>query len=240
MDQMYQISTLQALLRGYFTGVTTAEELLRHGEIGLGTFQDVNGEMIVLDRRVYRADAGGHVTEADPAEGIPFAAVAFMKEAKEFRISASRSLEDIRKQLDLAIDGDFGLNSMYAVRIDGFFPMIKARSESGMHSRYVELKKVLETTQKDFLFENVSGTIVCLYFPDYMHGINAAGWHFHFISDDRRLGGHVFDAECGEVNAKRCQLHNIEIRLPSDKAYDVYDLKAVSDEDVKKVEQQPS
>lgn len=49
MMKIYQVSTLQALALGYTRPVITVEELLRHGSIGLGTFEDVNGEMIVLD-----------------------------------------------------------------------------------------------------------------------------------------------------------------------------------------------
>ena len=45
MIKMYQVSTLQALAMGYTRGVITVQELLKHGSIGLGTFEDVNGEV---------------------------------------------------------------------------------------------------------------------------------------------------------------------------------------------------
>ncbi len=47
--KMFQVSTLQALMLGYSRAVIPVSELLRHGNIGLGTFTDVDGEMIVLD-----------------------------------------------------------------------------------------------------------------------------------------------------------------------------------------------
>jgi acetolactate decarboxylase len=46
---MYQVSTLQALALGYTRREITVEELKKHGDIGLGTFEDVNGEMIFID-----------------------------------------------------------------------------------------------------------------------------------------------------------------------------------------------
>ena len=236
-NQMYQISTLQALMLGYSRGVVTVRELLRHGEIGLGTFQDVNGEMIALDGKVYKADNAGRVTEADRMTGVPFAAVAFMDEAEEFELEEGSCIEDLKKQLNVIVDADFGLNSMYVLRMEGHFSRIKARSEEGQRSHHVELAEILKKNQKDFMFEDISGVLVALYFPDYMDGINAAGWHFHFVSDDRTKGGHVYELEFDRLKAQRTRLNNIEIQLPKDKAFDTYPLKSVSTEAVKAVEQ---
>ena len=65
MNKMYQISTLQALALGYTRAVVTADQLLEHGDTGLGTYEDVNGEMITLDGRCFRASDDGSI------KGIP-------------------------------------------------------------------------------------------------------------------------------------------------------------------------
>ena len=49
MGKIYQASTIGALSLGYTKAVTTVKELLSHGTVGLGTFEDVNGEMIIDD-----------------------------------------------------------------------------------------------------------------------------------------------------------------------------------------------
>ena len=51
--KIYQVSTLRALAMGYSRKVITVGELLEHGDIGLGTFEDVNGEMIVQIGRAH-------------------------------------------------------------------------------------------------------------------------------------------------------------------------------------------
>ena len=234
---MYQVSTLQALLLGYFKGVISVGQLLMHGEIGLGTFEDVNGEMIVIDHKAYKADNQGNVRRADLKEGVPFAAVAHMEDSIAFDIPAGSSVNELKEALNELIDEDFGLNSMYVVRLDGFFSKLDARSELGQHSQHIELSEVLKLNQKDFEFHDKKGSLVCIYFPDYMDGINAAGWHFHFISEDRKLGGHVFDLSYGQLSGIRSQLHKIQIQLPTDKSFDTYELKSVSKDEVKKVEQ---
>ena len=234
---MYQVSTLQALLLGYTKGVVSVGEFIKHGSIGLGTFANVNGEMIAVDGKVFKANNKGEATEVSPEEKIPFAAITDMIDSKKFAINDVQSIDDLKSILNNSIEEDFGLNSMHVIRIDGLFPIVKARSEEGLKTRHVKLSEILRVNQKDFRFENIKGTMVCLYFPDYMDGINAPGWHLHFISEDRTKGGHVFDLTIDTAVGTKSINHNIEIQLPTDAEFDTYSLKTVSDEEVKKVEQ---
>ena len=234
---VYQVSTLQALALGYTRAVVTVKELLNHGSIGLGTFEDVNGEMIVVDGACYRATEDGTVYKADPDMGVPFAAVAEICDDREFGIETETDITGIKELLTLKIEEVFGLNSMHIARIDGEFARVCARSESPYRSRHVELKDILSETQREFVFENIKGTLVCIYFPDYMDGINAPGWHIHFLSGDHTKGGHVFDLEMVRGQVSITKINRIEIRLPEEPAFDTYSLKEASNSDIKKVEQ---
>ena len=95
---------------------------------------------------------------------------------------------------------------MHVVRIDGHFSEIYARSEAGYESRFIALKDILSEKQKDFQFADIDGTLISIYYPDYMDGINAAGWHMHFLSEDKRKGGHVFDISMTRGNASFCKI----------------------------------
>lgn len=121
------------------------EELLQNGDIGLGTFEDVNGEMIVMDGHCYRAKNDGSVEETAPDTGVPFASVAFLHKDRVFTME-NMDLEAIKTALFLKIEEDFGLNSMHIVRIDGTFETVSARSEVAFHSTHVELKDILAET----------------------------------------------------------------------------------------------
>ena len=134
--KIYQISTLQALALGYTRAVTTVEELLKHGDIGLGTFEDVNGEMIVVDGGCYRATEDGTACEADPDMGVPFASVAKAGASPGFEIEDIANIGKLKEVLTLKIEEDFGLNSMHIARIDGEFPLVRARSESASCQRH--------------------------------------------------------------------------------------------------------
>ncbi len=237
MTKMYQVSTLQALALGYSKSVITVEELLQHGDTGLGTFEDVNGEMIVLDGHCYRADENGDVVEAEPSTGVPFSSVAKFVGGRKFELGEIGSIEDLKDRLTLKIEENFGLNSMHMIRIDGSFRKVSARSESGYKAHHVTLKAALSKTQRDFFFENIKGTLVCVYYPDYMDGINAAGWHLHFISEDKLFGGHVFDIDMTAGVVEECKITAIEIQLPREPGFDTYALKNASQSEIKSVEQ---
>ena len=238
MEQsMYQVSTLQALAMGYSRAVVSVGDFLKHGDIGLGTFEDVDGEMILLDGNCYRAQEDGSVLKAEPGMGVPFAVTTFLHKGREFAVERIEDMDALKQVLDLKIEEDFGLNSMHVVRIDGRFSKICARSESAYHSQHVSLKEILQKTQKDFEFQDITGTLVCVYFPDYMDGINAPGWHLHFISEDKTRGGHVFDLKMEGGDATVNKISCIQIELPKAPDFDTYSLKQASQDEIKEVEQ---
>ena len=235
-NKMYQVSTLQALALGYSRSVITAGELLQEGDTGLGTFEDVNGEMIVMDGNCYRADQDGNVTIVSPDMGVPFAAVAKFYGEQKFPLKNMPDIASIREELTKKIEERFGLNSLHIVRIEGYFEKVDARSESPYRSQHVALKEVLNQNQKAFLLENMSGTLVGVYFPDYMDGINMPGWHLHFLSDDKLKGGHVFDVSVRDSVAKVDKITSIFIDLPKSPAFDTYSLAQNLQAEIKSIE----
>ena len=234
--KMYQVATLQSLALGYTRAVTTVGEVLKNGNTGLGTFEDVNGEMIVLEGHCYRALQDGAIVEPEPETGVPFCAVSRLTGERVFDVPAMPDMTALRTELTRRIEEHFGLNSMHVVRIDGFFKKVDARSEAPLRSHHVTLKTMLDKNQRAFLFENIKGTLVGVYFPDYMDGINMPGWHLHFLSEDRTKGGHVFEMELTEGTVQLDKISRIEIQLPTEAAFDTYSLKQASDDEIKKVE----
>ena len=239
MDEMkmFQVSTLQALMLGYSRPVITVSELLKHGNTGLGTFTDVDGEMIVLEGCCYRAMENGDVVPAEPDRGVPFSSVCNMTESEPLEFGRMENVSQLKVELNNFIDSRFGLNSMHMVRIDGEFDLVDARSESGYESSHVSLKNILAKTQKAFQFEHIRGTLVCVYFPDYMDGINASGWHLHFVSEDRKHGGHVFEIVMASGKGAISKINSIELKLPDEPVFDTYSLKQASEQEIKSVEQ---
>ena len=235
--RMLQVSTLQALALGYTRSVMTVGELMTHGETGLGTFEHVNGEMIAIDGKCYRATEDGSVEKAADDMGVPFSSVSYMDGCREFEISGDYDMEKLKQELDNRIEQVFGLNSMHIIQIHGIFEKIYARSEAPYKSAHITLKTMLEKTQTSFEFDDIEGDLVGVYYPDYMDGINASGWHLHFINSDRTMGGHIYEINMKKGLVRIAKRTSIEIQLPKDAAFDTYSLKNASKDEIKQVEQ---
>ncbi len=234
MSTLYQVSTLTALAQGNYYGALPVGKLLAQGDTGLGTFQDLNGEMIVLDGRCYRADEKGDVTQVADEELTPFATVTELKPYAKFPMEAKSDMDQALAYLNHRISMQ-GKNNIYVCRIDGKFSEVQARSEVAQQEPYRPLAKAMKTDQREFTFENVEGSLVCVYFPSYMGGLNLAGWHVHFISKDRNNGGHVFGFHLEEGEAQLTEIHDFRLFLPKNPYFQQQDF-AVSKEEIESVE----
>jgi acetolactate decarboxylase len=188
-DTVTQVSTITALLAGDYDGRMTCGELLRHGDFGIGTFDRLDGEMIVLDGTVYQAKADGRAAKPDGAIPTPFAVVCGFSPDQTLSLSGA-DFKAACELIDKAVPRQDGF---CAVKIEGAFSKIRVRSAPAQTKPYLPLAEALTRYQSVHDLENVSGTIVGFRFPPYMKGVNVTGYHFHFISGDRMKGGHVLD-----------------------------------------------
>ena len=63
---LYQTSTMGALLDGTYDGTATIAGLLGHGDFDVGTFNHLDGEMVVDDGVCHHLYASGDDRVADP------------------------------------------------------------------------------------------------------------------------------------------------------------------------------
>ena len=230
-----QVSLLQGLTFGDYYGSKSAAEVKEMGDIGIGTFDKLNGELIMLDGIIYRAAGDGSVEAVDDSETIPFCDVTFFDEDESQELTKIKDLSGLKEALDEKAS-TLGTNRFYMVRIDGTFNEMHVRSELAQEEPYKPLAKVLETDQTFFDYENIKGTIVGLYCPDYMDRLNAVGWHFHFVSEDRKCGGHIMELKFDEASAKWDSTSGFEMSLPDNDMFNSFDLTVDQSEDIKRVE----
>lgn len=220
-DTVFQVSTIDALLAGVYDGSVTCRALLDHGDLGIGTFDGLDGEMIVLGGAVYQVRADGKVYRPDLSVKTPFATVCRFQAAGSVRIEPGTDYEGVCK----LIDGRFaGANLFRAVRIRGRFASVRTRSVPAQHKPYPPLTEVT-ARQPEFELKDVSGEIVGFRCPAYVKGVNVPGYHLHFISDDRGSGGHVLGFTLAEGTCEVDVLHRFCMVLPAeDEAFSRADL----------------
>lgn len=207
---LFQASTIGALLDGAYEGDVSFRELAEHGDLGLGTLNALDGEMIALDGRFYRADIEGRVNEVDGHEKTPFAVVVPFSPGVEVSLDEPLDHDRLLARLDEALPAG---TTACAVRLDGAFDLVRARSVPRQHPPYRPLTEVV-AEQHVFELRDVRGTIVGFRFPDYSEGIEVSGYHLHFISDDRSRGGHVLECRSRAVSARLDLSKDLHIELP--------------------------
>ncbi|OBJ24462.1 acetolactate decarboxylase [Mycobacterium sp. 1245801.1] len=188
-NEVYQFSTISALLEGVYDGDVTVADLLRHGDFGLGTFNHLDGEMVVLDGVCYRLRADGSASRAAATDRTPFAAVTRFHTDFEIAIQTLTRRMDLTSEIDRQIESP---NLIYAIRVDGQFRELHTRTVMAQQPPYPPLTQATEE-QSETVFTDVSGTVVGFRTPDFEQGISVAGYHLHFLNNERSAGGHILD-----------------------------------------------
>lgn len=234
-ETIFQVSLLQGLTLGDYYGSVTVGELKQKGDTGIGTFEGVNGELIMVDGTVYRALSDGSIENAPDDETIPFANVTFFDADEKQELSDISGIADLKALLDEKVE-KLGKNRFYMVRIDGIFKRVHARSELKQEEPYKPLAEALATDQREFSWDNIEGTVVALYCPQYMNDLNAVGWHMHFVSADKSKGGHMLDIDIDSAELKIDFTQGFNMLLPETAKFPTLDLTVDQSEDIKKVE----
>lgn len=235
-NTLFQYSTINALMQGQFDGEMYLKELNKHGDTGLGTFNGVDGELTQLDGKFYRYTYDGRMVEVNGSkEQTPFAVTTKFKATKTAKIEPVKDVTDLNKQLTALINHK---NNFYAFKIHGTFKTLKTRSEEKQVKPYKTLPEVL-ANQSVFETENVTGTLIGFYTPNYAATLNVPGFHYHVISDDKTKGGHVLNISFDAATVEIDEIANLDVKLPQTKEFHDADLTTVDPDDVHKVETDP-
>ena len=188
-DRITQVSVINALMLGRYDGTVTLSDLLAAGDFGLGTLDRLDGELIVLDGVAYQVRATGAVLDATPETTSPFAVVTRFGADGELACPEGASLEALDRFLDDRIPER---NNFVAIRIEADLATVVLRSIAAQERPYRPLAEVAKS-QSVWRHERVRGTLVGIRSPRWTEGIAVPGYHWHFLSADRRIGGHVLD-----------------------------------------------
>jgi acetolactate decarboxylase len=187
--EIFQTSTMGALLDGAYEGNVSIRELLRHGDFGLGTFNSLDGEMLVLDGVCYQLRSDGSATVADLDELTPFAVVTWFHPDHTIEVPQPCDRGGLKALIDESLDST---NLMVAVRITGDFAMMDTRTVTKQQQPYRPFTEATHE-QREVTFADVTGILAGFRMPDYEQGISVAGYHSHFIDKDHHHGGHALD-----------------------------------------------
>jgi len=207
-DAVYLSSPAGAMMKGIYKETASIGDVKLHGDFGLGTFDDLDGEMVLLDGVAYQIKTDGQTTVVDDEVKTPFACVTFFNPA---------SVEEIEGELNhdefLALMGRVILseNMFYGIRIDGTFTRLKMWSVP----KQPEHQPISQVQPAMFTFCDVYGTLAGFYTPRFLKMLGIPGFHFHFLTADRKFGGHLKECTLRHARISVQFLSRLELDLPS-------------------------
>jgi acetolactate decarboxylase len=230
-NRLYLCAPVNALVEGIYEQNIPLTEIKKHGDFGLGTFNDLDGEMVMLDGDIYRVGGDGTVGRVDESTLTPFACVThFHAMSEETRDGELTYPEFLAWLTDLMPSP----NLFYAFRVEGEFVHVRTRSVPKQEA-YRPLVEVTKD-QPIFNFENTRGVLVGFFTPAFLPSLSVPGIHLHYLSDDRTSGGHLLECRPRNVRVQIQFLYTLELSLPASLDYLTWDFQRDIGKDLDKAE----
>jgi acetolactate decarboxylase len=222
---LYQHGTLALLVPGLLDGTISMGELLAHGDMGIGTGEGLNGEIIILHGTPYQVRHDGSVVVVPDSFTLPFA------NAHWADFSTLCGIED-RSKSELAgwLPKATGLpNIFFAVTVTGRFSNMRTRAFAKQEQPYPTLEQTAQH-QRLFTAESTEGTLLAYYSPQVFNGVAVGGFHMHYLADDHSIGGHALDFRIDHAQVAMQRFDTLQEHLPvASPSYSVHDF---SDDDI--------
>lgn len=215
---LFQLGNASALFAGAIDGDMNYRQLKKKGSFGLGTFNGIQGEMVAVDGHFYKIGLKGVTTPVDPNWKTPFVELVHFSPAPAFHLGGVANYAQLKPLLTAKMDNK---NVPYALQVKGTFTYLKLRSRSPR----IALQKN-NPIEETYTAENISGTLVGFWFPDYLFNLTVPGFHFHFISKDKKLSGHVLDLQSANLLVSIDKINKIELQFPQTEIYKKAEISA--------------
>jgi len=230
-SRVYLCTPVNALVEGLYEQKIPFTQIKQHGDFGLGTFDKLNGEMVMLDGEIYQITAEGFVHKVNKQESTPFACVTFYKPLSHDKFETELSYAEFQECLHRLLPSP---NIIYAIRVEGRFSYMRLRSVPKQEN-YRPLVEVAKD-QQTFTFKDIVGTLVGFFTPSFISSLNVPGLHLHFLSSDRQRGGHLLECQPKQVRVGVQFISTLELAFPMSLDYLTCDFHRETKQDLEKVE----
>lgn len=221
---MWQNIPLVALLNGFYDGTVTVAEAESHGDFGLGAFASLDGEMVANDGTIYQVKADGKAYKPNPDFLLAYALMIKFQPDRELPIPEGTSLATLDNLIGNEAENQ---NVFYAIRLTGSFATLQTRSPLKQKVPFPPFCEVTKR-QATFNLDGKSGTMVGFWGPAYLPALDASGFHFHFISDDGRSGGHVLAFTTRRIKVEIERVDQMQVDFPRDPSFDAVPLGKIA------------
>jgi acetolactate decarboxylase len=232
-NNLYSAGYASAFIGGLYDGYFPYRQLKTHGDFGLGAIDKMDGELTMLNGKIYQTQFTGKTLVLNDEDKTPYAVVCFFHAAKVIHLNSILDKASLYRYLDSLLADQ---NGMYAIHIKGNFNYVKTRAFPPVANKpYLPLADMLGK-QHFFEFNSIKGDLVGYRLPSFMEGAHISGYHFHFLSDKKDAGGHIIDLKTNDIVIEIDKLDNYTVALPQNDDFSHFDFKKDRKEEIKSVE----
>ena len=227
-----QVSLFSVLLSGRYGGVISLADVKQLGNMSIATMDRLDGEMQMIDGVVYQACADGHVYLPGDDATIPFGTIAQFHAEQSVQLADIPSYERFEEYMAECCPQE---NTPLAIHFTGVFRRMIVRAVARQEKDGIGLAKAAKN-EAVFDLPDCSGDLVGFRLPGYVNGVNAPGWHLHFVDATRQRGGHVVNLSLRNGELRFCHADDFQIHLPAPEVLSGLDLSRDWSKELKRAE----
>jgi acetolactate decarboxylase len=231
--QLFQYGVANAFIEGLYEGELSIDQLKQHGNFGIGAPNRIDGELTIADGKAYQSNAKGQTIEAPEALMTPFAFVTTFRADSIISLSDIKDIKDLFARIEKVLRNP---NAIYALRVRGVFSSIRTRAFPPVLNKPFKPLAQLLDQQQFFDLKETDGDMIGFYIPGYLSGINIVGLHFHFLSKDRKSGGHVVGVQAKELIMEITELKEFRLLPPESDDFKNHPFNGVNSANLQKIE----
>jgi len=180
----------------------------------LGTFEDLDGEMAIVDGHFFQVRSDGTVREVGDSILTPFAVITAFASESAVLLESCPDLAHLTSRFDVLRNSD---NVFFALRVDGKFECVHTRAMRRTNEGVPLVQAA--AVQPEFEFHDVVGTLVGFWTPEYAKTFNVPGYHLHFITEDRGAGGHMMECSGTDLRVQLSEVYDLRVALPENQEF---------------------
>jgi len=231
---LYNYGIIDAFIGGLYKGTLPIKDLKLKGDFGIGAPDMLDGELTMIDGKAYQTKATGETVVLDNEHKTAFSSVTFFKADTIFYINTNMEQKAVLETIAITLTNK---NAMYALKISGTFNYVKTRAFPPVKEEPFPILSTILDRQQFFEHQNTTGTFIGYHLPEYLNGIQASDFHLHFLSTDKKQGGHILDFKGQNLKIEIAELKSFELEVPTDKDFQNFQFQTRENEALKRVEQ---
>jgi acetolactate decarboxylase len=188
-----QIGTYDYLVSPNYAGLAPITSASKGTTIGLGTFDNLDGEFVMVGGTMYRIGTDGTPVVIDGSQSTPWSESVKFTPTASGPVPPGTTCANLLAGVNALAKSEKG---MVAVRVRGTFSDLTFRSVPAQTVPYPPLSQVV-AKQTLFPLSQRRAVLVGFRTGADLAGTGAPGLHLHGLTADRKAGGHVVSCVAG-------------------------------------------